>query len=556
MTRALLPGSRLNAISGSLDRYPTFQVLVYDPNCVTINEVATDSVPPTLDISDFVESITYNENIGFENGDDPSTTSATITFSRHPDAGKFRRGMIEDGVIVQIRQGDVRIRRDEWLPIFTGTFRGRPGDDPGTRSGPRQGLQATAFGREERYLNLSVTSRLFKKGTDVGEAAAAIAQRHMEMGQDEILFGNQGFTMKHSTNQLVEINALQALWELAFTVFKKPKFDNRGRLVFVDVKLDKPAARVYSAGDLVIESRVADPNDVEVANDVVITGLSDTMTKITQGRQILTEFEIVTGFFDTNFKERKYYSLDRSQRAEDTALETLHRIKWSDAAWAEVDEFHGIVDIDTRFLRNARVIIFITYLATQIAVATLDLAMDEGGQAVANTPTPSPAGGITTIAILRFILEVLALGALALLLWAMQFIGRGSYQVTGIPFEFVFQELISEAKLVGLKIEQERKAEFRNDFLSTMTDLDAHSKERLKRELVKNQLFTITLLDDLLLEVDDVIEDSAGNRFYIVTVTKELRRGARPTMTIIAWKVFDAVGATAEAVSIRKDLGA
>ena len=550
MTRALLPGSRLNAISGSLDRYPTFQVLIWDPDCVTINQVATGSVPPSRDISDFVDSIFLNDNIGWENGDDPSTTSATITFRRQPDVGTFRRGLIEDGVIVQIRQGDIRIRRDEWIPVFTGTFRGRPGDDPGTRSGPREGLQASAFGREERYLNLFVTSREFKKGTDVGEAAAAIAQRHMGLGQDEILFGNQGFTMKHSINQLVEINALQSLWELAFTVFKKPKFDSTGRLVLVDVRLDKPAARVYSAGDVLVESSVADPNDVEVANDVIITGLSDVMTKVTQARQILTEFEIVTGFFDSSFSERKYYSLDRSQRAEDTRLETLHKIKWSDAAWTEIDEFHGIVDIDTRFLRNARVIIFTTYLATQIAVALLELLIDEVPSA-GNAPT-----GLTTVAILKFTLELLALAALAGLLWAMQFIGRGSYQVTGIPFEFVFQELISESKIVGLAIEEERKAEFRNDFLSTMDDLDAHSRERLKRELVKNQLFTIILLDDLLLEVDDVIEFANGDRFYIVTITKELRRGARPTMTITAWKVFSVQGSTAEALELPFQVGA
>ncbi len=552
MTRALLPGSRLNAISGSLDRYPAFQVLIWDPNCVTINQVATGSVPPSRDISDFVDSVFLNENIGWENGDDPSTTSATITFRRHPDVGTFRRGLIEDGVIVQVRQGDIRIRRDEWIPVFTGTFRGRPGDDPGTRSGPREGLQASAFGREERYLNLSVTSREFDKGTDVGEAAAAIAQRHMGLGQDEILFGSQGFTMKHSINQLVEINALQALWELAFTVFKKPKFDSQGRLVLVDVRLDKPAARIYSAGDVLIESSVADPNDVEVANDVIITGLSDVMTKVTQARQILTEFEVVTGFFDSSFAERKYYSLDRSQRAEETRIETLHKIKWSDATWTEQDEFHGIVDIDTRFLRNARVIIFTTYLATQIAIALIDLLIDEGGPPVANTPVP-PTG---TLATLRFALEVLSLAALAGLLFAMQFIGRGSYQVTGIPFEFVFQELISESKIVGLQIEEERKAEFRNDFLSTMDDLDAHSRERLKRELVKNQLFTIILLDDLLLEVDDVIEFANGDRFYIVTITKELRRGARPTMTITAWKVFSVQGSTAEALELPLGAGA
>ena len=549
MARALLGGSLLNEISLSGQRYPAFQVLVWNPRCVTINEVAA-GIPPQApeDISPFVERITYSENIGFENGNDPTTPQIEVDFRRNPNPGKnLRRGLIEDGVIVQVRQGDLRVRKEDWIPIFTGTFRGRPGDDPGTPADRTEGFSARAFGREERYLNLEVTTKQFPQNIDLGVMAVAIAQQHMGLTQDEILIGDQGVISQHLSNQIVETPALQALWELLFPAGKKPKFDSRGRLVAVDVNLSKSAVRVYSGGNFMVKRASAEPNDVEVNNSVVITGLSHVLSRIIQETQLLTEFEVVTGFFDSEYHEDIFYSQDHSQRAQDTYLRTKKRIKWSDAEWTETDEFHGIVDIDTRFLRNARVIIFTTYLATQLAIAKLDQLMQEGGPAVANLPS-----GVLgfTISGLREFLYIVSQVALAGLLWAMQFVGRGRYQVHGRPFEFVYAELIARHQVVGLEPEEIREGSFRNDFISTMEGLDAQAEERLRRELVKDQLFTLILMDDLLLEVDDVLELANGDRFYIVSVQKTLQREQEPVMTLTCWQIFSARTAEIEAVQL------
>jgi hypothetical protein len=546
MARALLPGSRLNEISGSLKRYPGFQVLVWDPDFVSINEVAAGTVQEApLDITDWVLSVRYQENIGFENGDDPTFPSVTITFRRVP--GRiFREGWIADRVIVRVLQGDLRVKRDEWLPIFTGTFRGRAGNNPGTRADLSEGLEATAYGREERYLNLQVTTEKFPQNTDVGEIAFEIARTHMDLGQDEILFGAQGYRSQHVSNQIVELPALEALYQCLFPVGKKPKFDSTGRLVAVDVNLDKPAARIFSAGDLTIASKVASPNDVEVANHVILRGLDHTLSKVIQEAQLLVELDVTTGFFDSEFERRVFYSQDHSQRAQDTYVVEKKRIRWSDSTWTEKDEFSGVLEIDTRYLRNVRAIIFVAWLATQIFVAIIDLFFQgEGAASIITTIF----GINVTLATLRFILQMASIVTLALLLWAMNFIGRGHYQVWGKRFEFVYQELVSDARLVGLLPEELRLVEYRNDFLSTMEVLDARAKDLLRRELVKNQLHEITLVDDLLLEVDDIIEDQAGSRYYILSVDKELRRGAAPLMTLTTWKVWDAETAAIEAAA-------
>lgn len=548
MARELIAGSILNQIAGSDIRYPAHQVIIWNPRVVKIGDIASGQLKEAgIDITPWVQSLIYRENIGFENGDDPTVTSAEFSFRRNSLAGvDIRRGWIEDGVIVQIRTGDRRVARSEWVPVFTGTFRGRPGDDPGTPADQTEGLTAVAFGREERYLNLQVTTTAFDSGTDVGEMAAVVAQNHMGLGQDEILFGVQDFIAPHEVNQIVEINALQSLWELFFPVGKKPKFDSIGRLRAVDVRFDKPPVRVYSSGNLMVRRLSAAPNDVEVNNSVVLRGMNSEMTKSVQDGRLLTEVGATTGFFDSSFDERIYYSQDRTQRAQETFLVTRKRIQWSEASWVEVDEFSGVLSIDTKYLRNARVIIFITYLVTMIAVSALDFIMFAGGTTVANAPVP---GLGITVATLREILFVLSQVALAGLLWAMQFVGRGQYEIHGKPFEFVYQQLAVRHQLVGLDPEEVREIEFRNDMIDDLLELDARAKELLRRELVKNQLYAVELLDDPLLEVDDVIETADGDRFYIVSTERSVKDSEEPILKLTCWKIADGRLAPVEAAT-------
>jgi hypothetical protein len=544
--RAIAPGSRLNEIFGSLQRSPAFQVLVWNPNRTTINEVAAGRpTSPPFDLTAFVENVSLQENIGYENGDNPSTTAASFRFKSLPNAGiNLRRGMIDDGVIVQVRVGDHRIVIADWIPIFTGTFRGSPAEDEGTREGMTEGFTAIAHGREERFLNLVVTTDSFPVNVDLGEIAYQIASRHMEMTQDEILFGVQGFPSLHLTNQIVEIPALSALWELFFPVQKKPKFDAHGRVIAVDVSLDKPASRVFRADEVVISNR-RQPNEVEVNNSVMIRGLSHTLTRAIQEARLLTEISVVTGFFDDEYKEDLYYSEDHTQRALSTFLITRKKIRWSDAEWSESDEFHGELEIDTRYLRNVRAIIFGAWVATQIIVALIDLYFQEGSiiSDILNWIT----GG--NVAAARFALQIADIISLAGLLWSMSFIGRGEYEIWGKPFDLVYNELISRHRLTGLTKEETREIEYRNDFLSSMTVLDEACSARLRRELVKDQVFTIEAVDDPTIEVDDVIETADGSRFYVNNVSRSYQRERMPVMILQTWKIRDGALLAVDAAS-------
>lgn len=551
MARELLAGSWLNEISGSTERWPDWRVLVHNPRQTTFNDVAAGRVRiPPFDLSPYVESVRYSQNVGFENSNNPSLTRAIFKLRRNPVTGEnLRRGLIESGAIVQIYQGDLRIAREDYTLIFTGTFRGRPGDDPGTPATLTQGMEATAMGREERFLNIQATTVALPAGTDVGRIALEVATKAMGLGQDEIRFGAQGFRLQHQSNQIANANCLDALWQLLFTVGKKPAFDAQGRLVAVDVGFDKPAARVFSAGDVTVESRQAQPNDVETNNQVHLEGLSEVLSKAKQSAQLLETLEVVTGFFDDAYKKSIYYSADRTQRAEDTFAAARKKIWFSDHKWTEKDEFHGVLEIDTHYLFDARATIFALYLVSELSIAAIDytLQADSASGLIGAVVTTFLAATVEALVALRFALKIASQVALAALLWSMNFIGRGTYEIFGEPFEFVYQVLETKAKLPGLTPEEIRTADFRNDFISTMDDLDARARELLRRELVKNQLYQISLMDDPLLEVDDVIELSSGERFYILTVDKTLQRDQKATMTLTCWKIHEDVYAAAQA---------
>ncbi len=173
-----------------------------------------------------------------------------------------------------------------------------------------------------------------------------------------------------------------------------------------------------------------------------------------------------------------------------------------------------------------RAIIFSIFLATQLAVAALDYLAQQS------------VGFLGTFtAAIRLALQILSQLTLAALLWSMNYIGRGKYEVWGTPFEYVYKELVSRHQLVGLAPEAVRELELRNDFVSSMDDLDDLAYEHLKREMVKDQLFNIEMLDDPRVEVDDVIELDNGDRYYVVSLHKAIARGKPPFLQLVCWKI-------------------
>jgi len=109
----------------------------------------------------------------------------------------------------------------------------------------------------------------------------------------------------------------------------------------------------------------------------------------------------------------------------------------------------------------------------------------------------------------------------------------------------VYQELMVRAKMVGLEEADKRELEYRNDFLSDIETMQALAIEHLRREMLKNQTYEIVMLSDPYIETDDVIE-IAGDRHYVVSVTRTLEFGQEPLMTLKTWLIYKNVLAEAQ----------
>jgi hypothetical protein len=554
MARALVPGSRLNEMVGSTRRFPAWQVLVWNPNQTTIAEVASGAVSvPPLDLSPFVESVSFTENIGYESGTDPQVTRIGINLRPNPNTGReLRRGHIEDGIIVRVLQGDRRIQKSDWLPVFTGVFRGRPGENPGDRHTRNEAFTASAFGREEAFLNLPVTSEKYPTEAaldanpdariDLGDMAVAIAQKQMGLGQNEILFGNQGFDSAHIVNQIVQLPALEAIYQLLFPVGKKPKFDGLGRLTAVDADLDKPAARAYTDGDFLIRSIVGTPNDIEVNNRVVLKGLDSNKVKVgPETERMIVEHEFTIGYFDTGYDETIWYSPDHTLTIDYTRMRNKSKKVLGGVEGVFGDpEFtpdiagrgafkKGKLEVSTPYLAILRYLLTALWIALEVTATSLQYS-------------GADAGNIEWL-----IAKTAANVMMMLVIGTMQYLGRFRVQIMGKPFEYVFRQLVSQAELMGLPAELYRTAEYRNDLLSDIETLDSRARDLLRRELVKDQTYTIQMIDDPFLEVDDIIEVAPedgfneGDRYYITSISKTMQRNAAATMTLTAWKIADGV---------------
>lgn len=552
----------MNEIAGSHVRFPDFQVLIWNPNETTIADVAR-GVPavPARDISLFVESFSFTENIGYESGESPQVTTCGFNLRRNPNTLlDLRRGLIEDGVIVQLLEGDKRIAKSDWVTTFTGIFRGGPGDNPGIRQTLQEGLTAVAFGREERFINHKTTTEKMPDDAtleadpsfrvDLGEIINNIATKHMGLTQDEILIGLQGFESQHLVNQIVDLPSLQAIYECLFPVGKKPKFDGQGRLAAVSVDLDKPAVRVYPRNDL-IQSIVRQPNDGDVMTRVILTGLGAVKTRMgPDTRKFIVEVENTVGFFDFEYRETVWFSDDRTLTADGTILDirTNHTfppgVTWMYFDWDQDNAGHG--EHKRGVLKVHTVYIVIIYYYLIVIYFVLKLAYS----------VALSAGQTTGAAVLDFAAALILIAIVG----AMQYIGRFKVQVWGFPYEYIFQELKSQAELEGLDPEEHRTRTYRNDFLSDIDTLDTRARAMLRRELVKDQTYAITMLNDPFLEVDDIIETAPepgftqGDRYYITSIKKQGQRDAPPLMSVSAWLVSR--GSVAEQIEALENAGA
>lgn len=536
------------------NRAPAHRVLIWNPNRCDIHDVVLGSPgSPAYDVTPFVVSIGFNENIVFENNDDAiaSSLQLDVVYDENAEPVQMTERVWVDGAPIRVFQGDVRIAVDDWVPIFTGVVRGVPSTEEFTRDGRQQMIRVTCVDRAEKYLNTLVTARAYDKGVDVGDAVIETAIEHMQLDRREIKIGVQGYPIGHKQSQLVDIEVLNGIAQMLFVVGKKPRFDSDGFLVAADTDLDKPPARSYDTRDFAI-SIVRNPLTTPANNSVRLLGLDNELTSVIEQNKRLAHGSITAGYFEDGVRDKIHFSENNGlegggRRARDTFLNkekisSIGDFVGENLEWTpKLEEdgftcFGGEISFDTGFSPLVRAVLANDWLATMIAAQILRSQASQ--QAAASTVFNAAATVAATEALneaAQFV-ENVANALLIAQLLLMTEIGRVYWEVHGKPFANVYQQIQATSQLGGILTEDIKEIQLRNDWLFEIEYMTGIAKNLLKRELIKGWSYSIEMIDDPLVETDDVIEVD-GMKFYIVSIKKKLARPGDGKMQLTAWRL-------------------
>jgi hypothetical protein len=563
-------GTDIDRVYGSTDaRCPDFRVYVWNPHRATIGDVVLGrETSPRYDISRWVLTVNYRENIVYENTEDPLATSATLELVYDPDAEPIEvsEKTLLDDTPIRIYQGDKRAKT--WVCIFTGVIRGKPSiNKEGRGSAGQRTMTVQAVDRAEAYLNTMVTSRSYAKGDDIGKAFVETAIEYCGLDREEINVGSLGYPIGHTQTQLVQIEVLNGLAQMIFPVGKKPKFDAEGFLCAADADFDKPPTRVHATTKELVISMVPQALMQAVNNSVRLLGMDDDLTQVVERYQRLAHGSITSGFFEDEVRVKVNFSENAgSEEGGRRALKGIEfkkdlsslgeRIFGEGARWNETVEddgesvYGGEIVFETGWEPELRMILVITWAGINIAQILLGLLTDmtgevtatSGGTVCLGSPGVAEAshGSGTGVTVLgqsfQHAGEIASTATMLIIILTLMELGRCDWELYGKPFQYVQQQLCSTAQLSNLLTYQIKEGTpIRNDWIYDIEHLQLRARDMLQRELVKGWSYEIEMLDDPLLEVDDVLQ-VGSEKYYVSGIEKRISRDSDARMKITAWR--------------------
>jgi hypothetical protein len=535
MPRAL--NTELDALQLQERRRPAYIIEIFDirstvgdPTPTTINDVVKFNLDPffplpaivgprdcTEDVpvidmqeqaGDFIDPGIASDSIGFSVIDswdqfDPVTNPPVVD----PNAdGRWLR----QGNVVRVREGDVEIDESLWPVTFTGFLKGQPGASK-SRTENRKVLVVKAVGREINFLNRENTSINFVQSTPYSTMVETLATDDMGLSLDELnfptIFGTS--LTQHLSTQFVAEPAISSIAKILFIDGQMPRFEGDGRLGFTDGVITKAPVRVYSEDKEIIA--IDRPLlDLDGTNKVTIVGLEADLTEVAQEKQSLATASLTTGFFQQNETILVFWSDDRTQQARDTEMVVLSSVQgiakigsesYTEDVLPDGLSLGGRIEIRSGFHPLILYYIFSIYVSAGFI------------------PNREIGGGI----VLRVggIIQGFILAAFLFIVGTM---GRGNYDIVGIPIEFVFLEIRCTAQKTGLTPEETVEIEIENHLVNDDATCEAIALRVLRRETARQNERKIEAIHDLRLVPDDVFETADGRRYMIEKISRTISR--------------------------------
>lgn len=555
MARAL--NATLDAVMLGETRKPGFLLEIYD-----VRSTSTETTPTRIndvvlfnlglggglleivgprDFTSDVEAIDVTENAGDYTGLGIAASQIVVQLvdvdgsldpveNPAPVDGRWLR----QGNVVVLREGDEAVPSADWPITFTGTIRGQPGQNRGRVAGESV-ITFKAASREVEFLKQQNTSQKFPQSTSFQSMASTIAETDMGLDLDEINFPTLPSRLTvFATTQFADESPLDSIAQILFPDGFMPRFGGDGRLRVSTGSITKAPTRFYPDRSLQLE--VTRPIlELNGVNEVEVIGLDPDKEQVTQQRQLLARASITTGFFSRESRIDVFWSDDRTQQALDVVFEVDSSV--ADGIFSFGGESftnfpnpddggstEGRIDVDGGL--EASVI-----LATLVAGAWLAshkipdnvIVFGAGASEGITIPIGRPVEG----AIGKVLFTILGS------------VGRGQYRVMGRPYEYVFQEIRSVARIDGVLPQDRNELRVENHLISSVADCDAIAETILRRERAKQNQRTVRMIHDLALEPDDIFELGSGltaRRYMIRSVRRTLRRGSDHVATLTCFE--------------------
>jgi len=491
-------GSTYNGYLGRDVIFPKFKVLSYAlSQAEPWSELIAGTYSQTpFDLTPYIQAIEFShESLRIQLADE-----AALLF--HPDAGSLR-ATIGPGRAIRLKEGFEGLAETDWLWTFSGTIEGSYSWT--YDRGNNIDVSFTVYGRgnNQAWKRRNVTSRNYTVGSDWSSMFMNVAKDIMMLADNEVDVPAPWHVLfDKNTNQIVNYPPWDGMEQLLWGISARPFFNGEGKLDLIPLTQERVTQVLPD--DTYLMKYEARAGSSETINKVILTYLSNTLSRVDGADQILGTAVITAGFLLNSRSQDVWYSDERKTRSDNPRLIVLQSVNASFLPVGEeflekIDEFHSRITVEVPIWAG---IILLILLASYVAIqAGFNFLGDLVGANVAAA--------------------LILVGILLL----MSTIGTGSYEVWGTPYEMVYLEQQTIAMKSGVEFWQEREKEIRNDFISTPEQAQPLVLTQLHYEVMKEQPRTLTMRYDPRIEPGDIIELPSTVRVYVEDVKRGMRRG-------------------------------
>lgn len=491
---------------------PKWKLLSFNPTSDTWGDIIDGTYGQTpIDLTPYVMKIEYS----FDKLQVTLSDESALAF--HPDAGSLRNA-IKSGRIIRLHEGFEGLAETDWIWTFSGEIEGTY--TWSFQRGQNITAQFAVFnrGNNQAWKRRNVTSDNFTVGSDWGSMFHNIAKDVMLLGDSEVAAPDPfGIPFDKNSNQVVNFPPWDALEQLAFGLSAKPWFNGKGQLALYSTRQDR--VTVNLTDDKYLRKYESRGSSNEVINKVILTYLSNDLSRVDGPDQVLGTATITAGFFTSSVDVDVYYSDERKTRCDNPRLlikqsANAGLLSFCEEFLTKIDEFHSRITLEVSIWLP----VLATYmLALYLAYGLLPLDTGEGFVEIIVT---KPYG--------RFAQSIVLVAILLL----MMCLGTGTYEVWGTPYELVYLEEQAIAMKSGIEFWQEREKEIRNDFISTLAQAQPLAVNELHFEVMKENPRNLLLRYDPRIEIGDVIQLSSTVKVWVENISRPLTRNSVEVATM------------------------